>query len=220
MGNALSSGVDVLEIAPSVSLGAEDWNTTNPTIAMLGQFNKVGINTNSFGGTDTTVTPNVNRVYTLNVNGDVNIDGQLFQDNAEFVTSRWNEVGNNIYRNSRVGVGETNPAYTLDVGEDFTDTGESGRLRVQGTSRLEGTLTVSTGGIQITGTSNLKSGIQANGHNLYADTKGIITTQATTIDEDVTIPSGVTAYSIGDITIASGRTVVVNGDWSLIDPAG
>ena len=219
MGNALSSGVDVLEIAPSVSLGAEDWNTTNPTIAMLGQFNRVGINTNSFGGTDTTVTPNVNRVYTLNVNGDVNIDGQLFQNNAEFVTSRWNEVGNNIYRNSRVGVGETNPAYTLDVGEDFTDTGESGRLRVQGTSRLEGTLTVSTGGIQITGTANLKTAIQANGHTLYADTKGIITTQATTIDEDVTIPSGVTAYSIGDITIASGRTVVVNGDWSLIDPA-
>ena len=54
MGNALSSGVDVLEIAPSVSLGAEDWNDHKPNNCNVTQFNRVGINTNSFGGTDTT----------------------------------------------------------------------------------------------------------------------------------------------------------------------
>ena len=146
----------------------------------------------------------------------MNLDGQLFQNNEEFVTSRWNEVGTNIYRNSRVGIGETSPAYTLDVGEDFSDSGESGRLRVQGTSRLQGAVTITTGGASITGTVNAKDGLQADGAEQWLDSKGVIKTHGSIIDENVTIPAGTNAFSVGDITVLGGRTITVNGIWKLL----
>ena len=219
LGSNIGGGADVFEIYSSQTNGDDDWKSLasgEPALAIQGTNNRVGINTNSFNGTDTTVTPNVSRDYILNVNGDLNIDGDLYQNNALFVTSRWNEVGTNIYRNSRVGIGETAPAYTLDVGEDFTDNNESGRLRVQGTSRLEGALTITTGGADVTGSINAKSGLQANGYEQWLDSRGIIKTHSTTIDENVTIPAGTNAFSVGDVVVASGRTIIVNGIWKLL----
>ena len=157
-----------------------------------------------------------NIVYGLNVDGNVNFNGTLYQNDNEFVTSRWTETGNHIYRNSRVGIGETTPAYTLDVGEDFTDTGESGRLRVQGTSRLEGAVTITTGGADVTGAINAKDGLQANGNVQWLDSKGIIKSHIVIIDEDVTIPAGTNGFSVGDVTVANGRTITVNGVWKIL----
>ena len=170
-------------------------------------------------GTQTLINPNDGTTeYALNIQGNVNFNGLLFQNDAEFIASRWTEDGStgNIYRNSRVGIGETTPAYTLDVGEDFTDSTESGRLRVQGTSRLEGAVTITTGGADITGAINAKSGLQANGASQWLDSQGIIKSHGTTIDEDVTIPAGTNAFSVGDVTVANGRTITVNGIWKIL----
>ena len=219
LGSNIGGGADLFEIYSSVTNGDDDWKSLSsgePALAIQGANNRVGINTNTFSGTDTSTTPNTTRNYILNVNGDMNLDGQLFQNNEEFVTSRWNEVGTNIYRNSRVGIGETSPAYTLDVGEDFSDSNESGRLRVQGTSRLQGAVTITTGGASITGTVNAISGLQADGDEQWLDSKGIIKTHGTTIDENVTIPTGTNAFSVGDIVVASNRTITVNGIWKLL----
>ena len=64
---------------------------------------------------------NTTRNYKLNVQGDMNINGQFFQNNAEFVTSRWTEATNNldIYRISKVGVNKADPVYELDVSGDI-----------------------------------------------------------------------------------------------------
>ena len=173
--------------------------------------NQIGIGTGNF------INPNdANINYNLNVVGNVNFSGTLYQNNAEFVTSRWTETGSNIYRNSRVGVGETTPAYTLDVGEDFSDSSESGRLRIQGTSRLEGAVTVTAGGMDVTGTLELNDGFTVNGAAQYLDTFGIIKSHGQTIDENVTIPSGTNAFSVGDVTVAANRTITVNGVWKIL----
>ena len=48
----------------------------------------------------------------------MNLNGQFFQNNAEFVTSRWTESsnGNDIHRLSKVGINKANPSYDLHVG--------------------------------------------------------------------------------------------------------
>ena len=139
---------------------------------MAGSTNRVGINTNSTSGTDTTVSPNVSRNYILNVQGDMNLNGQLFQNNAEFVTSRWTESpnGNDIYRASRVGIGFSsakNPDRALEV----------------------------QGSVEVT------EYMYANDDQLWADTYSIIRLNRTTIDQSLSIPNSKNAMSSGPITI-------------------
>lgn len=50
----------------------------------------------------------------------------------------------------------------------------------------------------------------------YLGTASIIRTNSTTISSSITIPSGTNGMSAGPITIASGQTVTVNGDWSIV----
>ena len=47
----------------------------------------------------------------------MNLNGQFFQNNEEFVTSRWTQASNtlDIYRLSRVGINKADPTYTLHV---------------------------------------------------------------------------------------------------------
>jgi len=95
-----------------------------PAISLHGATNAVTINTTATSGTDPTDGSTV-RNYKFNVEGDMNINGQLFQNNAEFVTSRWTEAtnGNDIYRLSKVGINKADPQYTLDLDGDFNITG-------------------------------------------------------------------------------------------------
>jgi hypothetical protein len=68
--------------------------------------------TNSRVGIGTT-TPQ----YTLDVKGDVNFSGALYEKGDLFVASRWNTgTGDDIYRlNGDVGIGTTNPSEKLEV---------------------------------------------------------------------------------------------------------
>ena len=191
LGSNIGGGADVFEIYSSQTNGSDDWKSLAsgaPALAIQGTNNRVGINTNTFSGTDTTVTPNQSRNYILNVNGDMNIDGQLFQNNAEFVTSRWtessNDSGANIYRNSKVGIGNVpSPAYQLDVAGD----------------------------------TNIAGVFYLNSNRLFADTQGIIALAASTISESVDIPANSIASSNGPLELANGNTITINSGatWTI-----
>ena len=196
VGNSLISG-DIFEITSNDgSVGATDWKST-PALAVKGTNNQVAINTTAFGGQDQSDPQNIiDREYSLNVQGDMNINGVLYQNNEEFVTSRWTEAtnGSDIYRLSKVGINQADPTYQLHI---------AGDVQIEGTSKTNG---------QVDAT------LYVNGQRQWVDSYGVIKVQKTTIDEDVTIPAGVTAYSVGDIEITNGNTVTVstNATWLLV----
>ena len=192
IGSNIGGGADILNIYSSQTNGSDNWKSLAgqaPIMSMAGSTNRVGINTNSTSGTDTTVSPNVSRNYILNVQGDMNLNGQLFQNNAEFVTSRWTESpnGNDIYRASRVGIGFSsakNPDRALEV----------------------------QGSVEVT------EYMYANDDQLWADTYSIIRLNRTTIDQSLSIPNSKNAMSSGPITINNGRTITIPSgtSWSIV----
>ena len=65
-------------------------------------------------------------------------------------------------------------------------------------------------------TTEFKDVITANGDKQWVDSYGIIKTNRDTISEDVVIPSGSNGLSSGPVTIASGYTVTVTGEWAIV----
>ena len=65
-------------------------------------------------------------------------------------------------------------------------------------------------------TTEFKDVITANGDKQWVDQYGIIKVNRDTIAENVTIPSGSNGLSSGPITISSGYTVTVNGEWAIV----
>ena len=194
IGNQLNAN-DIFEITPSTDNGGTTWSTT-PAIAISGTSSLVGIGTTTFTSTATgsTVT------YKLNVEGNININGQVYQNNLPFVTSRWTESSNglDIHRLSKVGIGLANPSYTLHVGG------------------------ANNNGLNISG-SNFTSGqnisvLYANGDKQWLDTYGVIRVNRKSITENVTISASDNAVSAGPITIGSGYTVTIQegGVWNII----
>ena len=65
-------------------------------------------------------------------------------------------------------------------------------------------------------TTEFKDKITANGDKQWVDSYGVIKTNRSTIDEDVTIPAGTNGLSTGVVSISSGQTVTVNGEWTIV----
>ena len=65
-------------------------------------------------------------------------------------------------------------------------------------------------------TTEFKDTITANGDKQWVDCDGVIKTNRSTIDEDVTIPAGTNGLSTGVVSISSGQTVTVNGEWTIV----
>ena len=64
--------------------------------------------------------------YKLNVDGDINFTGTLYQNGSSFGTSHWSTSGSNIYYSSgNVGIGTSSPALKLDVRGDMVVGGSS-----------------------------------------------------------------------------------------------
>ncbi len=63
--------------------------------------------------------------YNLDVNGDINFTGTLYQNGTPFSGSQWTDQGEGVltYTNGSVGIGTTNPTATLDV---------NGNLKISG----------------------------------------------------------------------------------------
>ena len=64
--------------------------------------------------------------------------------------------------------------------------------------------------------TEFKDIITANHSKQWLDTYGVIKTNRATINEDVTIPSGTNGLSTGPVSISSGNTVTVNGEWVIV----
>ena len=64
--------------------------------------------------------------------------------------------------------------------------------------------------------TEFKDIITANHSKQWLDTYGVIKAFKNTIDDDVTIPSGTNGVSAGAITISSGNTVTVKGEWRIV----
>ena len=183
---------NAFEITPSTSNGGNAWDGT-PAIYVRGDH-RVGIYTSSISGTDPT--NNVVRSYRLNVNGDMNIDGQFFQNNQEFVTSRWTEAsnGNDIFRLSKVGINKQDPTYFLHI---------NGSTNIEGQSFSNGVN---------------ESVLYANGEKQWLDSYGIFKTNAQTVGENITVPNGVNCGSFGPITINNNIIITVadGGSWNIV----
>ena len=65
-------------------------------------------------------------------------------------------------------------------------------------------------------TTEFKDVITANGDKQWVDSYGVIKTNRSTLDEDVTIPAGTNGLSTGVVSISSGQTVTVNGEWTIV----
>tara|TARA_B100001113_G_scaffold277281_1_gene231875 strand:- start:288 stop:527 length:240 start_codon:yes stop_codon:yes gene_type:complete len=64
--------------------------------------------------------------------------------------------------------------------------------------------------------TEFKDIVTANQAEQWLDKYGVIKGFKNTIDENVTIPSGTNGVSAGAITISSGNTVTVKGEWRII----
>ena len=64
--------------------------------------------------------------------------------------------------------------------------------------------------------TEFKDIITANHSKQWLDTYGVIKAFKNTIDENVTIPLGTNGVSAGAITISSGNTVTVQGEWRIV----
>ena len=106
--------------------------------------------------------------YDLYVEGNINFNGNLFQDESPFVASRWTAgEGDDIHRvDGQVGVGTTNPRYQLEVGA----VGTSGTsLLVNGDARVTGILSVGQGTITLDPDSNM---IKLGALSMHRDSGG------------------------------------------------
>ena len=64
--------------------------------------------------------------------------------------------------------------------------------------------------------TEFKDTITANGDKQWVDSYGVIKTNRNNISENVTIPTGTNGLSTGPISINSGYTVTVNGEWTIV----
>ena len=183
---------NAFEITASTSNGGTSWNGT-PALLIKGD-NRISINTNATSGVDPT--NNQNRNYQLNVQGDINLNGQFFQNNQEFVTSRWTEAsnGNDIYRLSRVGVKKQDPSYDLHV---------AGSVNVEGQTFVNQANT---------------SVLYANGVRQWIDSYGIFKANSQVVAENITVPNGTNCGSFGPITINNNIVITVadGGSWNIV----
>ena len=65
-------------------------------------------------------------------------------------------------------------------------------------------------------TTELKDTLTANGDKQWLDTYGVIKTNGPNVNEDVTIPVGTNAVSVGSIKVGVGNSVTVQGDWRIL----
>jgi hypothetical protein len=190
IGNQLLAN-DIFEITPSTAAGGSTWATT-PALAIQGTSGRVGIGTTTFSSTATGSTVN----YQLNVEGNININGQVYQNNLPFVTSRWTAStnGTDIHRLSKVGVNKADPTSTLHISGDVN---------------IEGSTFVSQANTLV---------LKANGDRQYIDTYGVFKTNRNTVAENITIPANTNALSAGPITINNGITVTIStgAAWSIV----
>jgi len=104
---------------PSLNDLWETWLDQDITRNSSPNFNNLYIDQNvGIGTTDAN--------YNLDVNGDVNFTGTIYQNGQPFTADKWSvaNVDDIYYSIGNVGIGTNNPAYNLDVDGDFNFSGD------------------------------------------------------------------------------------------------
>jgi hypothetical protein len=63
---------------------------------------------------------------------------------------------------------------------------------------------------------DFKDIVSANNAKQWLDSHGIVKANKNTIDEDVTIPAGKSAFTAGTVKVSTGKTVTINGVWRIL----
>jgi hypothetical protein len=121
--------------------------------------------------------------------------------------------------NNRIGIGTTNPQYTLDV---YGDLNFNGTLNQNGGVFVASRWTSGAGNDIYRNLGNVGIGSQVPTSKL--DVAGPVTVSggspfyrnSSTIESNYTIGASFNEMSIGPVTIQSGVTVTVNGNWSVV----
>ena len=125
---------------------------------------------------------------------------EYFGDGSTLSNGRWDVVSSGINTLSSVGIGTTNPRFTLEVGA----VGASGTsLYVNGDARVTGILTVGSSSVTLNGSTNeiiVGTGITINGNT------GIISATEVTIAGERLTGAGVTSLVAGSNITLSGST--------------
>lgn len=182
-------GNDIFEITPSTANGGSTWATT-PSFAIRGADGNVAIGSTTFASGDNSIQ------YKLNVSGNINFTGTLYQNGSPFVTSRWTIAtnGTDAYRLSKIGVNKVDPTFTLHV---------AGNANIEGST--------------FTNQANT-SVLYANGDRQWIDTYGVFKTNRNTIAENITIPANTNSMTAGPITINNTFTITIQdgASWSIV----
>jgi hypothetical protein len=168
--------------------------TINPTTTGTINNTSIGASTRSTGAF-TTLGANDLVTLTKNTDATSSTDGGTLTVTGGAAASGKIYAGGGFY-------GVLNGTVTSTTGT--TSFSGSAVLQSSGTTTLTGTVTIN-GGTPLTAASAP-----------YLGTNSIIRTNANTIAEDITIPSGTNGMTAGPVTINSGRTVTVTGDWSVV----
>jgi hypothetical protein len=170
------TGISTLGIASATTLNVTGITTTGllnvgvgGTIITTTNTPRVGINSTA---------PN----YTLDVNGDINFNGLLYQNNSPFIASRWSAgTDDDIYRlTGDVGIGTTNPQYKLEVSGD---------------ARISGVTSVTN--LEIYGTVSVGTTTGINGQYLRSTGVGVTWSDFPTLrtSDIITATDGQTSFS-------------------------
>lgn len=63
---------------------------------------------------------------------------------------------------------------------------------------------------------DFKDIVSANHAKQWLDSHGIVKANKNTIDDNVTIPVGKSAFTAGTIKVSTGKTVTINGVWRIL----
>ena len=192
------------EITPSTTNGGSTFTT--PAFVVAGsQTLAAPASTTIVGAVGVRKTPNTTygspiAAFALDISGNVNFDGTLYQNGAAFVASRWTASTNatDIHRLSRVGINRADPTHTLHVGG-----ASNNGINIEN-------LTLTSGANP--------SVVYANGDRQWLDSYGVFKTNRNSISESITIPANTNAMTAGPITINNGVTITISngGAWSIV----
>ncbi len=122
-----TSTLDVSGTVSAITLSGTLSTASQPNITSLGTLTSLNVSGNSvyYGTTELSgnvgIGKSVSTIYPLDVSGDINFSGSLYKDGVLFSgggggSSQWDTSGTEIYYDQgNVGIGMSDPEYTLDV---------------------------------------------------------------------------------------------------------